>query len=233
MIFDLHVHTTYASGDSNLSPREMVEESNRIGLEGVCLTEHSGPWDIFEFRRFTERQNNLLIINAIEIETDVGHITVFGLGGYVPGIRNPKSLRRVADRTGAFVVLAHPFRNLLHKAPYNATNLLFKGWDPLPSTVDEALNHPVFELADAIEVGNGATIDSENYLAWEVAKRLGKPMVGGSDAHSVNGLGRFVTVLHDDVKNQNEFLEVLHAGEFYPGAGLLDGELVAMKPRTV
>ena len=71
MIFDLHVHTTYASGDSNLTPQEMVEESNRIGLEGVCLTEHSGPWDTFEFRRFTERQNNLLIINAIEI--DVGY----------------------------------------------------------------------------------------------------------------------------------------------------------------
>jgi hypothetical protein len=58
-------------------------------------------------------------------------------------------------------------------------------------------------------------------------------MVGGSDAHSVNGLGRFVTVLHHDVKNQDEFLEALHAGEFYPATGLLDGELMAMKPRIV
>lgn len=225
MILDLHVHTTRGSGDSNLTPQEMVEEAYRVGLQGVCLTEHTGPWDRFEFSSFVHQQDNLLLINGIEVETDVGHLTVFGLDGYVPGMRDPGTLRKVADRVGAYIVLAHPFRNLLHKPPYNANNLLFKGWDPFPTTVDEALAHPVLEMVDAIEVANGATIEAENRFAWEVASRLGKPMVGGSDAHSTNGLGRCVTVLHHPVGTQREFLEALHAGEFYAATGLLAGEL--------
>ncbi len=50
MIVDLHVHTSHGSGDSSLSPQELVEEARRIGLQGACLTEHSGPWDRFEFQ---------------------------------------------------------------------------------------------------------------------------------------------------------------------------------------
>ncbi|MBI4338610.1 MAG: PHP domain-containing protein [Chloroflexi bacterium] len=211
--------------DSNLTPQELLDEAYRIGLQGVCLTEHSGPWERYEFSSFARQQSNTLIINAIEVESDAGHITVFGLDGYVSGIRDPKTLRKVADQAGAYIVLAHPFRNLLHKPPYNATNLLYRGWNPLPTTVEEAMQHPIFELVDAIEVANGATIDAENYFAWEVAKRLGKPMVGGSDAHSTNGLGRCVTIFEGAIATPGEFLEALHAGRFYPATGLLVGQL--------
>ena len=231
MIIDLHVHTVRGSCDSSLSPQDMVEEAYRIGLQGVCLTEHGGPWDRFEFSKFVKQQNGLMVINAMEVETTAGHITVFGLDGYVAGIRDPWTLRKVADQTGAYVVLAHPFRNLLHKPPYNATNLLFRGWNPLPTTVDEAIKHPIFEVVDAIEVANAGTIDAENYFAWEVAKRRGKPTGGGSDAHSTNGRGRCVTVFQDNITNQDEFLEALHAGRFYAATGLLVGELAEMEQR--
>ncbi|MBI2172369.1 MAG: PHP domain-containing protein [Chloroflexi bacterium] len=231
MIIDLHVHTVRGSSDSSLLPQEMLDEAYRIGLQGVCLTEHGGPWDRFEFTKFKQQQSTLLIINAMEVETNAGHMTVFGLDRYIPGIRDPWSLRKAVDNEGGFVVLAHPFRNLLQKPPYNSNNLLFRGWNPMPTTVEEALKHPVFDVIDAVEVANAGTADAENYFAWEVAKRLGKPMIGGSDAHSTNGLGRCVTVFQDRITNQDEFLEALRAKRFYPATGLLVGEVAAVEHR--
>jgi len=223
MIIDLHVHTSRNSSDSSLSPEHMVEEARRVGLQGVCLTEHSGPWDRFEFQRFASQQHGLLLVPAMEVETDFGHITVFGMDRYLSGIRDPKELRRIADGVGAYMVLAHPFRNLFQKPPYN-NNLLFKDWDHHP-TLEEVRAHPILNLVDAIEVANGGNTDDENTFALEVAQYLGKPMVGGSDAHSVNGLGKCVTVFSEQIPCQEAFVQALHAGHFYPATGLNKGNL--------
>ena len=225
MIVDLHVHTTRGSADSNLSPEELVEEARRIGLQGACLTEHGGPWDRFEFQRFASQQEDFLLVPALEIESEAGHVTVFGLDRYVPGIRDPKELRRIANDTGAYVVLAHPFRNMFLKKPLLNINLLFKDRNHQPTTVEEALEHPMFELVDAIEVANGGNADDENAFAWDVAQRLGKSMVGGSDAHSIHGLGRYVTVFPEPISSPERFLQALHAGRFYPATGLPSGNL--------
>ncbi|MFH1141722.1 MAG: CehA/McbA family metallohydrolase [Chloroflexota bacterium] len=224
MIIDLHVHTSRGSGDSSLSPQELVSEARRIGLQGACLTEHGGPWDRFEFQRFAKEQDGLLLVPALEVETEVGHITVFGMNGYVGGIADPKELRRVADASGAYVVLAHPFRNMFHRISFSP-NLLFKEPARYPATVEEALEHPVFGLVDAIEVANGGNTDEENAFAWEVAHRLGKPMVGGSDAHSAHGLGRCVTVFPKPLSTPEQFLQALRVGLFYPATGLNVGNL--------
>lgn len=224
MIIDLHVHTSCGSGDSSLLPQELVAEARRIGLQGVCLTEHDVPWDRSEFQRFASQQDGLLLVPALEVETEVGHITVFGLSSYVGGIANPKELRRAADAAGAYVVLAHPFRNMFHKISFSP-NLLFKEPSRYPATAEEALEHPVFQLVDAIEVANGGNTDEENAFAWEVAQRLSKPMVGGSDAHSASGLGRCVTVFPEPLASPEEFLQALRAGLFYPATGLNIGNL--------
>ncbi len=225
MIIDLHVHTTRGSTDSSLSPDEMVDEARRIGLQGVCLTEHSGTWDRFEFQRFASEQDGLLLVSALEVETDMGHIIVYGLDGYVPGIRDPRELRRVANDVGGYMVLAHPFRNLFQGPLYNV-NLLYKNPTHYPRTVEEALEHPIFELVDAIEVANGGNVEEENIFAWEVARRLGKPAVGGTDAHSINGLGGAVTVFPEPIASAEAFIQALHDGRFYPATGLNIGELV-------
>ena len=167
MILDLHVHTSRGSGDSNLSPQQLVEEAQRIGLHGACLTEHSGPWDPSEVQRFASQYRSaVLLVPALEVESELGHITVFGLDSYVEGIRDPKELRRVADDAGAYVVLAHPFRNLFNTA-LNRVNLIYKDSAFYPSTVEEASEHPIFRLVDAIEVANGGNSDQEKRLRLE------------------------------------------------------------------
>ena len=95
--------------------------------------------------------------------------------------------------------------------------------------VEEALEHPIFDLVDAIEVANGSNTDEGNAFAREVARHLGKPMVSGSDAHSVNGLGKCVTVFPEPVSSLEEFLRALHAGHFYPATALLNRQTTTLQ----
>jgi hypothetical protein len=101
---------------------------------------------------------------------------------------------------------------------------------PIPDTPESSLDHPVFRLADAIEVANGGTADEENEFAMKVAGLLGLAVTGGSDAHSVHGLGKFVTAFRDEISSEVEFLKALHEGTFFPAVGLRQGRL---RPYTV
>ncbi len=228
-LFDLHIHTTKGSSDSSLNPEDLVLEAERLGLRGLCLTEHSGPWERHEFEAFASR-HSVVLVRAMEVETDLGHMLAFGLDQYKAGFHKAEELRRAADAAGGFVVVAHPFRAVL-TGKRRAHALLYQSLPgPLPERPEDALDHPVFKLAHAVEVVNGGTADNENEFAMQVAVKLKLPVTGGSDAHSTHGIGRFVTAFGDEINNQNEFLTALHSGKFYPAVGLRSGEL---RPYTV
>lgn len=223
-LFDLHIHTTKGSADSSLSPEELVLEAERLGLRGLCITEHSGPWDRHEFERFANH-HNVVLVRAMEADTDLGHMLAFGMDQYQAGFNKAEELCRATRQAGGFVVSAHPFRGVLGKHMRERPYLYRSVSDSLPRTPEEALEHPVFRLVHAIEVANGGTADEENAFAMSVAGMLKMPVTGGSDAHSVHGLGRFVTVFRDEINSEAEFLKALHSGTFYPAVGLREGAL--------
>lgn len=219
MIIDLHVHTTRGASDSSLTPQELVAEAKRVGLDAVCLTEHGRLWQSSEFDEFA-RQHNLHIFRGMEIETELGHIVVFGLNGYVSGIHQAQELKRVAEAAGAFLIAVHPFRHLFDRVSANRDYLR-------TLSLEAACQIPLFEMVHEIEVTNGGCTDAENFFALQVAKRLGLRGTGGSDAHSIHGLGCCTTIFEAEIRNEAELLHELKAGRFYPAQGLLDGELTA------
>ena len=221
-MFDMHVHTTKGSSDSNLSPEEMILEAERQGFLGICITEHSGPWDLHEFRAFAA-QHSQVLIRAMEVDTDMGHILAFGLGSYLPGIASARELRRAVDEAGGFIVSAHPFRGLYDPRPFSRP-LLYKDASEAPSEVEEAAQHPVFGLVDAIEVANGGTSDEENRFALRVASHLGINVTGGSDAHSLHGLGHCLTVFEGEIQTEEQFMNALRGGRFYPAVLTADNK---------
>jgi PHP family Zn ribbon phosphoesterase len=223
-LFDLHIHTIKGSADSSLSPEDLILEAERLGLRGLCITEHSGPWDRHEFERFASR-HNVVLVRAMEADTDLGHMLAFGLDRYESGFHKAAELCRAAKAAGGFVISAHPFRGVLGKHMRERPYLYRSLPDALPQQPEEALEHPVFKLAHAIEVANGGTADEENTFAMKVASLLKMPVTGGSDAHSLHGLGRYVTAFRDEIYNEAEFLKALHSGKFYPAIGLREGRL--------
>ncbi|MSP78920.1 MAG: hypothetical protein EXR67_05145 [Dehalococcoidia bacterium] len=221
--FDLHVHSVRGSSDSSLQLDVLTHEAHRIGLSGVCLTEHGGWSDPREIQRLAD-ESGLAILQALEVETTVGHVLVFGLDRYHPGISDIRELRRVVDRLGGFMILAHPFRNLFNES-LPTTNLLYRNYSPLPATPQDAISHPAFALVDEVEIANGANTEQENHFAHEVARLLGRIGTGGSDAHSSHGLGKCVTAFHEPVRTEKELIEALRAGAFTAAEGLHVGSL--------
>ncbi len=227
--FDLHVHTNQGSPDSSLTPEEMVSEAHRMGLTGIMVAEHDG-WQRHDFDRFAASQD-LVLVRALEVYTPLGHMIALGLDGHVTGfagdIQRVRDLRREIDRVGGFLILAHPFRFLFDLQGVYSQNILFRDTGAFPKTHEEAAQHPVFELVHEIEVVNGGNVESENLFAQGVAGVLNRSGTGGSDAHSVQGLGRGTTVFNGDVRNERDLLEALRSGDFHPLEGFHVGRPVS------
>ena len=128
-----------------------MNEATRLGLSGVCLTEHSGGWEQPEFDQAFE-DAGLAVIRGLEVDTDMGHILVFGMHRYVAGMHKASELRKAVDNAGGVMISAHPFRNFFNRPPYN-TNLLFPKGRQIPESASDAANHPLFNLVDDIEAG--------------------------------------------------------------------------------
>lgn len=220
MIIDMHLHTTKGGSDSSLTPKEMVEHARRLGLDGVCVTEHTGIWDPADSRRVSA-ESGLLVIRGLEVSTDLGHVAVFGLPRYVGGMHRIKELRGLLDLVGGFAIAVHPFRRL-----FDTNHTLRKQDRQPPPTLEQAANLPLFDYVDEMEVLNGACTEHENLFGLLVARKLGWHGTAGSDAHSTHGMGCFVTVFERDMKNEEDFITELRAGRFHPARGFLDGDLV-------
>jgi len=227
-VFDLHVHTNRGSPDSSLTPEELVSEAVRVGLTGVMVTEHVG-WPRQDFEEFARRQP-VVLIRALEVYTPLGHVITLGLDkhvtGFAGGIETVRQLREKVDQVGGVMILAHPFRYLFELPGVYTQNLLFEDSATAPTTPEEAAGHPIFALVDEIEVVNGANNEAENRFAQGVAKILGCRGTGGSDAHSVNGLGKGVTLFNGDIRNDRDLLEALRSSDFAPMEGFHVGRPV-------
>ena len=219
-VIDMHIHTTRGASDSELRPRDLAAEARRLGLTGVHLSEHDRLWDPFELEHFRKEQGDLLVVNGMEVSTDLGHILTVGLDRYVPGIRRAEELRRVALEAGAYMIVAHAFRHF-----FDPVHFLRLGREPFSLTPEQAARLPVFQLVDAVEVLNGCNTLRENLFALRVAQALGKPGTGGSDAHSSLGIGIFATAFEREPATQEEALAELHAGRFHAAHGLREGAL--------
>ena len=223
-IIDLHIHTIVGSMDSDISPKRLAEQARAVGLTGVALTEHMSQWQPDEVERFRE-ESGLFVFNAREWSTDMGHIIVLGLDRAVKGIAHASDLRRACDDNGAYMVLCHPFRYFP-----GPSNFLFGGRRDAHELPARTLaEHPLFHLADAIEVLNGGCIERENALAQEVAKVLGKPGVAGSDAHMPNEVGRYANVFEKDLESEEDLVAEMRARRFQAARRTAPGVFEALE----
>ena len=214
------------SPDSSLTPAELVEETKRLGLTGIMVTEHNG-WPKNDFDQFARRQD-IVLIRALEVYTPLGHIITLGLDSHVTGPRggidNVRFLRKEVEKVGGFMILAHPFRFLFDPAGLHTQNILFEDPASVPTTAMEGALHPIFDLVDELEVVNGGNIEIENRFAQGVTKELRRWGTGGSDAHSTQGFAKGVTVFKGDIRNEQDLLEALRGGEFTPVEGFHVGK---------
>ena len=201
-VIDLHVHTYPASPCSVAKVDDVIAEAKRIGLHGICLTDHNYLWDRAQADEL-ERKHGFLILRGNEITTDQGDLLVFGLEKPVQGVIKLEELKSLVSEAGGAIIAAHPFRGFL----------LF-GSGQLGLTPEKAMERPLFKQVDGIEVLNSKVTEKENRFAWEVAKGLGRQGTGGSDAHQVSDVGIYATRFFSKVSSEKELIGALKSGRY-------------------
>ena len=202
MILDLHNHSI-RSDDGRAKVENYCQWIRRRGIpiDGFVLTEHR-QWDAASDYRGLEDEHGLLILKGSEVETDYGHVLVFGVNDDLvhafdfARIDLPLTLvLEAAARCGAFAVPCHPGRPKVGMRAH----LEVRG--------------PVAGV-EVIETLNGGSRGRENDDAIELAQANGWRGVGGSDAHIVSHVGRCATRFEDSIRDEQDLVRALRAGRY-------------------
>ncbi len=183
---DLHVHTMF-SKDGRTTMEELLEYAERAGIGCVAVTDHN------EFRAYDLLKDNgrIIIIPAEEVSSAEGHILALGIDRLIP---RDLSIQETIDRiheAGGYAFAAHPYR----------------WWSGLGE--ENTLKYPF----DGIEARNGRSVPAANRKSERLARRVGKPMTAGSDAHTPRHIGEGYVEVPDDLKTWQEVVQYIMENE--------------------
>jgi predicted metal-dependent phosphoesterase TrpH len=202
-LIDLHAHTHPLSHDSALTPDELVAAAKAAGLDGICLTEHDFFWDHDKADELA-RRHSFLVIPGIEVNTEHGHIVVFGLRHFVYGMHRLHELVEMVEAAGGAMIAAHPYRRQL---PFHLEK---EGdWD---EALARACANPAYGHVHAIETLNGRGTDRQNAFSLAVRDHHGLPSAAGSDAHAVADIGTCATEFEAPISGLEDLIAELKAG---------------------
>jgi len=181
MILDPHIHSIY-SGDSTITPAEIIERSREIGLDAIAVADHNTLKGSEIAVELSEKFDNFLVIPAMEVSSSNGHIVALGIKGDVERGRSPKQTVEDIRSQGGIAIVPHPF------VRYR-----------------EGLCEYVQDLdVDAIETLNSRYIFGySNWRAKKLAIKRGIPQIGASDAHFRGAIGSCVTEVEADLTTES------------------------------
>lgn len=200
MILDLHTHSIRSDdGRAKVANYCQWIRKKELPLDGVVLTEHRQFDDESDYREL-EDQYGLLILKASEVETDYGHVLVFGVNEDMvhafdfARIDNPLAVvLAAAKRCGGFAVPCHPGRRNVG---------LFSHYEE---------RGPVDDV-EVVEIYNGGSIPGEDERSRQEAQKYGYRGIGGSDSHIVSRIGLCATEFVDDIATMDDLVAAISAG---------------------
>lgn len=206
MILDLHTHSE-ASEDSRAPVETYLKWLERkralLPIDGFVLTEHR-QWDPHADYRALEDKYGLLILRGAEVETDYGHVLVYGVNNDIArrfdftNVHLPaQELIPAVAHMGGIALPCHPGR-------------------PTIGLCEHYEKRPPIEGVVAVEALNGGSRRGENERVQQVIERYGYRSVGGSDSHLVSFIGICATEFDRDIGSIEDLVEALQMDGYRP-----------------
>ena len=154
------------------------------------------------------RKHDFLVDGGSELNTESGHVLVFGLKRYEFGMHKPNALRSFVDQVGGVIIGAHPYRRRLiidsdNNSDYQTEHMIMR-----------AAEDEFFNICDAIEGLNGRGQPLENRFSIDLANRLGLKVCGGSDAHKLEQIGVAATEFYNKIDCLSDLITEIKLGKF-------------------
>jgi len=169
---EFHCHTVY-SGDSSNCVGALIRAARKRGIDRLAITDHNTIEGALKAKALAPE----LVLVGEEVLTKRGELLAYYVKEEVPkGLAVEEALRRLKAQ-GAFISIPHPFDLRRH------------GW-----RLEELIE--LLPEVDALEVFNARCLRKvHNEKALAFAREWSKPMLAGSDAHSLVELGLAVVRL--------------------------------------
>lgn len=194
MLMDLHIHEKTHSSDSLLDLKEIVREAKKKGLDGIGITDHDSM-GLYKAAEQISREMNFPIFVGVEVLTYEGDLLLYGVDRIPDRRMHAQELIDWTEKRGGITIAAHPYRKN-----------------------GRALGDKLFELKGltGIEVLNGNTPMSLNNLAVDTALALNLPLLGSSDAHHTERVGRYATRFSREIRSIQDLVQEIRAGNTTP-----------------
>jgi predicted metal-dependent phosphoesterase TrpH len=190
MLIDMHIHTRF-SPCSIIRVRQLPRKLRDAGIDGACITDHDTTAARSLLKGLTDI-SGLCIIVGIEYTTTQGDFLIFGPVDNIRRGMDAKTLFGWIKREGGVAIPAHPFRR------------------SRPADPD------ILHFFDIIEALNGRNLASENDLCahWIASHGNSKKRIGGSDAHTLDEIGRIVTIFDKNIYTSDDLIRELLCGQY-------------------
>jgi len=197
MIIDMHNHTDLYSVCSLISPKNLVELYINNNIDGLCITEHNYLWTVDEQNKLINRyKGKIKIFFGIEVNTDVGHVLLFGSNNHYYGDITLKDLIKSIDRKKTALIWAHPLRWKLYK--------------------DVKINKALVDLFDAVELYNGNLTNNIINNTMNTFNPFNVKYTGGSDTHATEMANKYATKFNESFDTLEGLIENLKNSSYKP-----------------
>jgi hypothetical protein len=204
LLLDLHLHSELS--DDSRAPVEaylkiLQRKRAERPLDGFVLTEHRN-FDLDADYRALEDKYGFRILRGAEVETEYGHILVYGVNADILRRFDFSNVRLSAqevisevERMGGIATPCHPGRvNVGLCAHYE--------------------RRPPLEGVRAVESLNGGSKAAENERVQGLMQTYGYFGFGGSDSHLVSFVGVCATEFEEQIDDEEGLVAALKRGRY-------------------